>query len=377
MNIVYGDSLMAVSDDSFRYCGDERYPGAARDLSDSIAALDAARCDILIAAHPDSTNLWSMIDEHGHGNRAQLIDSSSCKRYAAAAKVRFDRRLAGERTASEYGGTMNKTAGRLLIAVFCVLTLTRCSSAPSRPETARKPVLLAIFAHPDDETTVGPVLAKYAADGVQVYLATATDGRLGVSHHAGIPAGDALAEVRAKELQCAAEKLGIQPPIRFGLYDQMRMAEGLAVYGAQISELRDRVKKLFEELQPDAVITWGPSGWTGHPDHRMVSSVVTEVFQSQSWVRPAQLYYPAVPTGRVPASNPIPTATVDERFLSVQIKVSPQDYDKARESWHCHRSQYTPEQIEQLRQALVAAEAGTVHFQPAIPVGRGRTDRLL
>ena len=43
--------------------------------------------------------------------------------------------------------------------------------------------------------------------------------------HAGIPAGDALAEVRTKELQCAAEKLGIQPPIQFGLQDQMKMGK--------------------------------------------------------------------------------------------------------------------------------------------------------
>jgi LmbE family N-acetylglucosaminyl deacetylase len=272
---------------------------------------------------------------------------------------------------------MKNTAGRVLIAVLCLLSLTQCSSTSPQSQPGRKPVLLAIFAHPDDETTVGPVLAKYAAAGVQVYLATATDGRLGVSQQAGIPAGDALAEARVKELDCAAEKLGINPPIRFGLYDQMKMGEGLAVYSAQIAELRDKVKKLFVDLQPDAVITWGPSGWTGHPDHRLVSSVVTEVFQSQKWVRPAQLYYPAVPTSRVPASNPIPLASVDDRFLTVQIKVSQQDYDKARESWHCHRSQYTPEQIEQLRQALVAAEAGTVHFQPAIPVARGHADRLL
>ena len=85
-------------------------------------------------------------------------------------------------------------------------------------------MLLAIFAHPDDEATVSPVLAKYASEGVQVYLATATDGRLGVTAHAGIAAGDALVEARTKELQCAAEKLGIHPPIQFGLHDQMKMA---------------------------------------------------------------------------------------------------------------------------------------------------------
>lgn len=272
---------------------------------------------------------------------------------------------------------MTNVASRLLIAAFCVLMLARCSPAPAQADTARQLVLLAIFAHPDDEAAVAPVLAKYAAEGARVYLATATDGRLGVTEHAGIPAGDALADVRVKELQCAAEKLGIEPPIRFGLHDQMRMAEGLQVYGAQLRELHDRVKQLFQELQPDAVITWGPSGWTGHPDHRMVSAIVTEVFQSQAWARPAQLYFPAVPTSAVPAANPFPVATVDERFLSVRIKVSQQDYDKARESWHCHRSQYTPEQIEQLRGALTAVQAGTLRFQPAIAVARGRSDRLL
>src|SRR5262245_15080231 len=57
LNIVYGDSLNAVSDDSFRYSGDERYPNAASDMTSSIAALANAPCDILIAAHPNLTNL--------------------------------------------------------------------------------------------------------------------------------------------------------------------------------------------------------------------------------------------------------------------------------------------------------------------------------
>lgn len=97
LHIVYGDSLSAVSDASFKYSGDPRYPSAAADMLDSIAALDAAPCDILIAAHPDVAALWSVFDEQGKGNRAQLIDSSACKRYAEAAKTRFDKRLAGER----------------------------------------------------------------------------------------------------------------------------------------------------------------------------------------------------------------------------------------------------------------------------------------
>lgn len=270
---------------------------------------------------------------------------------------------------------MQVFASRLLLALLAMLFLTQCRTPlPDRASTRATPVLLAIFAHPDDEASVSAVLAKYAAGGAQVHLAIATDGRLGVSQHAGIPAGDGLAAAREQELQCAAERLGLQAPIRFGLQDQLRMGEGLDAFNAQMFEMRSRVQKLFVELQPDVVITWGPSGWTGHPDHRLVSAVVTEVFQSKAWGRPSQLYYPALPTGAVPASTPVPT--VDATFLSVRVPISARDSETAKQSWLCHRSQYTPEQIEQMHQMLTGAQAGVVHFQPAIPI-KGTSDSLL
>ncbi|MET0535754.1 MAG: PIG-L family deacetylase [Steroidobacter sp.] len=267
---------------------------------------------------------------------------------------------------------MMRMASRIFWVLLAGTLLTQCRSPALNELTPRRaPVLLAIFAHPDDEASVGPVLAKYAAAGVQVHLAVATDGRLGVTAHAGIPAGDALAAARNQELACATDRLGLQAPIQFGLYDQFKMTEGLEPYMTQLNELRERVRKLFEELQPDAVITWGPSGWTGHPDHRLVSAIVTEVFQSERWVRPTQLYYPGVPTG----PNPIPVATVDERFVNVRIDLEPRDYEKAKASWLCHRSQYTPEQIEQMHQSLVSLQQGVAYFQPLVP--NGQADSLL
>jgi len=270
---------------------------------------------------------------------------------------------------------MRVFASRLFLGLLATMLLTQCRTpAPEQAAPRRTPVLLAIFAHPDDEASVSAVLAKYAAAGAQVYLAVATDGRLGVSQHAGIPAGDSLAAARDKELQCAAERLGLQAPIRFGFPDQLRMTEGHTVYIAQMFELRERVRKLFEELQPDAVITWGPSGWTGHPDHRVVSAVVTEVFQSRHWERPAQLYYPGLPIGAVPPSDPFPV--VDPRFLSHRIPIGARDIETAKQSWLCHRSQYTPDQIEQMHQRLVSAQAGVAYFQPLIPI-QGTSDSLL
>lgn len=97
LSMVYGDSLNAVSDDSFRYGGDERYPTAASDMLSSIETLAAVPCDVLIAAHPEFTGLWSVFDEHGKGDRNQLVDSSACRRYAEAGKQRLEKRLAAER----------------------------------------------------------------------------------------------------------------------------------------------------------------------------------------------------------------------------------------------------------------------------------------
>jgi metallo-beta-lactamase class B len=98
LNVVYGDSLNAVSDDSFKYSGDERYPNARADITSSMAAIAAAPCDILISAHPELSAVLSVFDEHGKGDRAKLVDSSSCKRYAAGAKERFAKRLEAEKS---------------------------------------------------------------------------------------------------------------------------------------------------------------------------------------------------------------------------------------------------------------------------------------
>lgn len=168
--------------------------------------------------------------------------------------------------------------------------------------------LLAVFAHADDEKVDVPVLAKYAAEGVKVYVAVATDGRSGVTAHATIPAGDLLASVRADEMKCAAEQLGINPPIFMGFHDQFHAREGTT--GTELTTIRERVVQLFTELKPDVVITWGASGWTGHPDHRLVGNVVTDVFSSKPWGKPARLYYPEIPT-RFLSKEDARYATVD------------------------------------------------------------------
>ncbi len=268
--------------------------------------------------------------------------------------------------------------GPLRLACFaCVLLWAASPASGQNPTPGTEPgarrTLLAIFAHPDDESTVSPVLAKYAAEGVAVHLAIATDGRLGVTAHAGIPAGDRLAEARAKEMTCAAEQLGIKPPVMFGLHDQLKMGEGMGPLNDQLRVLKENVTRLFTTLEPDVVLTWGASGWTGHHDHRLVGAVVTEVFQSRAWTKPSQLYYAAIPTGSLPAASPMQLATVDPRYLTVRVPVSEADFTRASASLHCHKSQYTPQNIDGMLQLIKASTKGVIYFQPLIAVPAPRT----
>lgn len=261
------------------------------------------------------------------------------------------------------------------LALLLICLLAQCTQPEKQPALTSSRTLLAIFAHPDDEATVAPVLAKYAAEGVTVYLAIATDGRYGVTDHAKIPAGDSLAAVREGEAKCAAEKLGIQPPIFFKLHDQLKMGLGMAAIDGELNVMRERVKELFISLKPDVVITWGASGWTGHHDHRLVSTVVTEVFQTQKRDKPTQLYYSAIPSGNFPINGPLELATVDSTFLPVKISISDVDYEKALASWHCHKSQYTPETIEGMHRLLKSSLKGTAYLMP-VAVSSPEKDNL-
>jgi LmbE family N-acetylglucosaminyl deacetylase len=224
--------------------------------------------------------------------------------------------------------------------------------------------LLAIFAHADDEKIIAPVLAKYAAEGVKVYIAVATDGRFGVTEHAGIPSGERLASVRADEMKCAAKQLGANPPIFMGLPDQLHSQEGKT--GADLAIIRERVIRLFTELKPDVVVTWGASGWTGHPDHRLVGDVVTDAFSSRLWGKPARLYYPEIPTGYL-SKEDMRYATVDAAYLTVNIALSDADLAKAKAALYCHKSQYTPDEVENTQRRIWKTPNAVAFFRSFVP----------
>jgi LmbE family N-acetylglucosaminyl deacetylase len=153
--------------------------------------------------------------------------------------------------------------------------------------------LMAVLAHPDDESLgVGGTLAKYAAEGVQVSLVTATPGDSGRyrGHRPGEPehpGAAALATIREAELHAAAAELGVNDVSLLHYHDQqLDRADPREIVAAIAGHLR--------RVQPHIVLTFGPDGAYGHPDHIAISQ-----FTAAAIVRAAD---PALSTD--PSSRP-------------------------------------------------------------------------
>jgi len=124
-----------------------------------------------------------------------------------------------------------------------------------------KYTILTVFAHPDDEAFgTGGTLSKYAAEGHDVYLVTATRGEAGGIAEPDLATPANLPFVREKELRCACEIYGIHPPIFLDYVDgQLPIVhQGQAV---------GKLVRLIRELKPEVLITFGPDGIYGHYDH--------------------------------------------------------------------------------------------------------------
>src|SRR5215208_4101322 len=126
--------------------------------------------------------------------------------------------------------------------------------------------LLAIFPHPDDETLgLGSTLARYAAEGAETYLVCATRGERGWFDSEGPDPGlEGVARIRAAELHCAAEHLGLHEVSFLDYLDgDVDQANPREIIGKIVAHIR--------RIQPHIVITFGPDGAYGHPDHIALS----------------------------------------------------------------------------------------------------------
>lgn len=180
-------------------------------------------------------------------------------------------------------------------------------------EQEEKPVLLAVLAHPDDESFgIGGTLAYYARRGVAVYLVCATRGEAGDVDEAYLQGYHSIAERREAELRCAAAKLGLA-----GVYLLDYRDSGMpgsadnqhpqALINAPLEEVARRVAYYIRRLRPQVVITFDPIGGYRHPDHIAIHQATVRAFEMAAHpdaeldahgllpYQPAKLYFHTIP----------------------------------------------------------------------------------
>ncbi|MEO8562458.1 MAG: PIG-L family deacetylase [bacterium] len=242
----------------------------------------------------------------------------------------------------------------LLVVVALAALLPHSATAQ-----AKRPIL-AVFAHPDDERVIGPLLSRLAREGRETHLVIATDGAAGVTDFAKIPAGAELAAARMKEATCAATRLGVHRLHVVGLPDG-----GLASFNV-LSKLRSAVAAIIDSVKPAAILTFGPEGGTGHPDHRLVGDVVSQIVQGDAKYAKIDLLYASLPSERLRTAPPAqPTVNgMTEGLLTVRVPFEERDLVAGREEFACHKSQYTPAQMDAVNKYLAHAWNGTVWLRP-------------
>jgi LmbE family N-acetylglucosaminyl deacetylase len=131
--------------------------------------------------------------------------------------------------------------------------------------------ILGVWAHPDDECYLsGGIMTCAVRSGHEVTVAMATRGEIGTPD---------------------PERW---PPERLGVFRERELRDSLAVFGVTDLRLLDyidgtcaavdpaeataKIAAIMREVQPDTVLTFGPEGMTGHPDHIAVSDWTTAAF---------------------------------------------------------------------------------------------------
>jgi mycothiol S-conjugate amidase len=182
----------------------------------------------------------------------------------------------------------------------------------SETTTCREPLrLMAVHAHPDDESSKGAAtMARYAAEGVQVLVVTCTGGERGDILNPAMDRPEIKADlpaVRMAEMAKAREILGVEQQW-LGFVDS-GLPEGDPLpplpegcFGLQPLEVASEpLVRAVREFRPHVVLTYDENGGYPHPDHIMTHKVSVEAFEAAGdpdrypgagapW-QPLKLYY--------------------------------------------------------------------------------------
>lgn len=275
-----------------------------------------------------------------------------------------------------------------------------------------RPVLLAVLAHPDDETFgMGGTLAYYSRRGVDTYLICATRGEVGEVDEAMLRGYASIGERREAELRCAAGKLGLQDVIFLGYRDSgmpgspdNQHPQALAAQPRQ--QVAEAIARHIRRLRPLVVVTFDPIGGYRHPDHIAIHQATVQAVElakdpaadNMEGLPPFEtprLFYQTMPRGfmrlmvrwmrllgrdprRVGKNKDIDLAAVAEVDFPVHAVI---DYrpvaDIRDDAAACHASQSGGSLIGGVFNRLRRTFASKELYIQAIPAPNGRVERDL
>lgn len=243
-----------------------------------------------------------------------------------------------------------------------------------------------VFAHPDDDTYgVGGSLALHAGPGLEVTAILTTSGESGQIADAALATRETLGAVREREDRLAWGALGIEPALHF-----LRRPDG-GVADLPREQLVAECLSILQDARPDVVITFGPDGVTGHPDHVTVGAAATTAFHTAraSGVDGfRRLLHVAIPRSSIERFNELlrqrglapidpsqefqPRGVPDET-IGVSVDCSTV-YERKLEALRSHRTQAELEDVPyELWREMLAVESFAVAFPeraPGTPVWR-------
>lgn len=197
-------------------------------------------------------------------------------------------------------------------------------------------ILLAFFAHPDDETMLsGGALALLANAGVAVHYLCATRGEGGEVGEPPLCSIAELGQVREQEMTCAVHALGGRS-LRFLDYTDPRVGpdDELYAYSGDLNPIAGQVNDIIRQIGADVVLTHGSNGEYGHPAHRVTHQAarlaVEMLGESSPLLYTVSACFPDHPRPRL--------ANRDDR-ADIILDVTPVLEQKTKAAL-CHRTQH-------------------------------------
>jgi LmbE family N-acetylglucosaminyl deacetylase len=213
--------------------------------------------------------------------------------------------------------------------------------------------LLAVFAHPDDETfRPGGTLALLARGGVRVQVLTATRGEAGALGDPPLCTPEELPARRERELRCACRALGLAPPLLLEYTDGHLASADAEVLIAQILAA-------IRASDAQVLLSFGPDGLSGHPDHIAIGRCAAEAYRRAGSV--AALYTVAVPVSLAQALGMQQVRAVPDAEIALALDVS-DAWEAKRNAIHCHATQLGASPMMQAPVERQRRFFGTEHF---------------